>query len=327
MLVVGGLGVAVVVEGVVIPSGVVEHHVLEELRAERIHQAALGHRSGDPDGPTAGLGLAAGSVSGEDLAVGIVPARVQLLERGYLRRGQATVLLRGLAEEHARIEVAARGIFDDAVLHAIERIASGQGGGLNGGQLLRRNEAVLIAEQREIIPSGVGQQVRPIVGGRAGDDAVVILGIALGFHQRLAAAVGARAEVGTLGSLAVEGVQDGLGFHGRFVNGAIAEVGDLLGVVERPGGIDSWRGAVTGVGAGAGVVVADGVGQLVVADVAGEAAVACALKLAVPVGGRHPDFELDVRVGGRLDDSGHAAERRQVGQGFAAGRREAAGRD
>src|ERR1039458_747949 len=121
------------------------------------------------------------------------------------------------------------------------------------------------------VVGGVGQQVRPIVGGRARDDAIVILGVALGFHQRLAAAVGAGAEVRALGVLAVEGVQDGLGFHGRFVNGAMAEVGNLLGVIERPSGI---RPAcmVTGVCGGGGVVVRDGVAHLVVADGAGEAA-------------------------------------------------------
>ena len=211
--------------------------------------------------------------------------------------------------------MAARRVFDDAILHAIERVAGGQRGGLNGRQFLRRNVAVLIAEQRQIVPSGVGQQVGPIVGGRAGDDAVVILGVALGFHERLAAAVGAGAEVGALRALAVEGVQDGLGFHGRFVDGAIAEVGDLLGVIERPGGIGA-AGMVAGIGGGGGVVVGHGVRQLVVADGARETAVADALELAVPVGGGHPDFELDIGIGRWLDGSGHAAEGRQVGHGL-----------
>ena len=182
----------------------------------------------------------------------IAAAGVQLLQRGYLRRRQATVRLGALAKKHAGIEVAARRVFDHAILHAIERVASSQRGGLNGGQLLRRNVAVLVAQQRQLVPGRVRQQVRPIVGGRAGDDAVVIVGVALRFHQGLAAAVGAGAEIGPFGIVAVEGVQDGLGFHGGLVNGAIAEVGDLFGMVERPGRVGA-AGVVAGVGGGGGV--------------------------------------------------------------------------
>jgi hypothetical protein len=120
-------------------------------------------------------------------------------------------------------------------------------------------------------------------------------------------------------------VQDGLGLHGCFVDGAIAEVGDLLGVVERPGGIGAL-GMVAGIGGGRGVVVGEREAQLVVADQAREAAVAGALELAVPVGDGHPDFKINIRVGRRLDGSGHAAEGRQVRHGFAVGHGEAAGR-
>ena len=87
--------------------------------------------------------------------------------------------------------MAARGIFDHAILHAIERVAGGQRRGLDGRQLLRRNIAVLIAQQRQIVPSGVSQQMCPVICRCAGNDAVVILRIALRFHERLAAAVGA----------------------------------------------------------------------------------------------------------------------------------------
>ena len=57
--------------------------------------------------------------------------------------------------------------------------------------------------------------------------------------------------------------------------------------------------------------------HLVVADIAREPAVAHALELAVPACGRHPDLELDIRVGRWFDDAADAAEGRQVGKGFA----------
>ena len=150
MLIVGGFGIAVGVEGVVIPGGIVEHHVLEELRAKSVHEAALGRRTGDPDGPTAEFALAPRSVAGKYPAVGIVASGVKLLQRGHLRRGQTGVRFGRLACQHRGIEMAARRVFDDAVFHPVQLVAGGQRGGLNGGQFLRRNVAVFLAGQRQV---------------------------------------------------------------------------------------------------------------------------------------------------------------------------------
>ena len=122
-------------------------------------------------------------------------------------------------------------------------------------------------------------------------------------------------------------MQDRLGLYGGLMDGAIAEVRDLLGMIKRPGSVGP-AGMMAGIGGGGGVVVRHGVHQLVVADGAREAAIARALERAIPIrGGGHPDFEVDLRIRRWLDDSRHAAERRHVGRDLARGRFEFAGRD
>src|SRR5215471_1078890 len=126
--------------------------------------------------------------------------------------------------------------------------------------------------------------MRPVAGGRDGDDAVVIGGITLGFHQRLSAAVRAGVEIGSLRRLAVEGSDDRFGVTGRLMNSAMTEVDDLFRMIEGPsGGLAAIL--MASVRGGGGVSVAYGIGEAGVADRAGVASVTNALKLAVPVGG------------------------------------------
>ena len=73
-----------------------------------------------------------------------------------------------------------------------------------------------------------GKQSGPVVGRGAGKDAVVVVGITLGFHQRFAAAIGAPIEVGVLRCRSVELRDDELGHAGHLVNAAMSEVDDLL---------------------------------------------------------------------------------------------------
>src|SRR6266542_2136837 len=62
----------------------------------------------------------------------------------------------------------------------------------------------------------------------AGDDAVVIIGIALRLHQRLPPAVRATGEIRALRPVAIERLDDQLGFFGHFVNRAIAVIRNLF---------------------------------------------------------------------------------------------------
>ena len=70
-------------------------------------------------------------------------------------------------------------------------------------------------------PDETSEIVCPVVRWRAGDDAVVVLGISLGLHQCLTAFIRARTEIGVLRSFAVKCLDDRLRGHCGFMNGEI----------------------------------------------------------------------------------------------------------
>src|SRR5579872_537409 len=135
----------------------------------------------------------------------------------------------------------------------------------------------------------------PEVGGCDGDDTVVVGGKALGFHQRLASAVRAGAEVRVSRPLAVEGARDCFSLVRGFMNGTVAEIDDLLRVPERPCRIRT-TGLVPGIGGSCRVAVAQSGGHGSVVDGSGKAAIARAFKFPIPAGARQPGFELNVGV-------------------------------
>ena len=139
---------------------------------------------------------------------------------------------------------------------------------------------------------------------RADQHAVVVVGEALDLHQRLAAAVRARAEIRVLDSLAVERPDDVLGARGLEMLCPPAEVGDLLWMAGR-----EVRGAahMTGIRGTAGIAAPERVGDAAVVDSSRVAAFTRRQELPVPAGGRHPHFEPDVGVAGRLDRPRDAA--------------------
>src|SRR5437763_14016739 len=85
---------------------------------------------------------------------------------------------------------------------------------------------------------------------------------------------------------------------------APAEVRDLLGMARR-----EVRGAadVSGIRRTAGVAAPERICDAAVVDRAGVAPFTCREELSVPPGRRHPDFELEVGVAGRVDGSRYAA--------------------
>src|SRR6266403_4289944 len=109
-----------------------------------------------------------------------------------------------------------------------------------------------------------------------GDDAIVVVGVALGLHERLSAASRAPNEVGAPGIASIEGVDDRLGLQREFVYGPIAVVLDLLRV--GPPGIARGIGAVPRVRGGCGVIATNCGLHVREADRPGQAAVADALK-------------------------------------------------
>jgi hypothetical protein len=93
------------------------------------------------------------------------------------------------------------------------------------------------------------------------------------------------------------------------VNGAIAEVHQLLGMARNEIGVVA---DVAGIGAGRRIARVQRGRHCGIGNGARHAAVADHLKLPVPTGHRHPDFDLDVRVARRRERGGDAAERRHL---------------
>src|SRR5215510_15296352 len=90
---------------------------------------------------------------------------------------------------------------------------------------------------------------------RASDDAIVVVGVALGLHERLPTASRAPVEVGTLRIGSVEGVYDRFGLQRELVNRSISVVLDLLCV--GPPGIARGVGAMPRVCGGCSIVTTD----------------------------------------------------------------------
>src|ERR1039457_6930160 len=104
------------------------------------------------------------------------------------------------------------------------------------------------------------------------------------------------------GPLPIKGRNDSLRFLGGFMNGSVAEIGDLFGVAQRPGCIGP-AGLVSGVGGSRGVAAGYGSGHVGVVDHACEAAVADAFELPIPTRAWHPHLKTDVGISGRADHS------------------------
>src|SRR4051794_37871427 len=96
----------------------------------------------------------------------------------------------------------------------------------------------------------------PVIGGGSGDDAVEVIGVKVCFPEALLASGGAAIPIGALLRLAVVGGDDGFGFYGRLMLGAVAEVDDLFGMAESEAGV-GLIAVVTSVGCGGGVSVAE----------------------------------------------------------------------
>src|SRR6516225_4621793 len=151
----------------------------------------------------------------------------------------------------------------------------------------------------------------PIIRGSASEDAVVILGKTLRFHESLAAAVRTGCEIGVLRRVAVEALCGGFADGGHLVNGAVTEIDDFFGMAESPGGLASV-GRMTGVSGGRSVALRDGECQCTPVNFSGEAAIAQSAEFAVPVARGHPDFNFDFGVGRWLGSCADPAERRKL---------------
>ena len=104
----------------------------------------------------------------------------------------------GGAAQDGGVEAALPGVVDQAVRDSVERVAGVERRLVQERVLLLWNVAGLVLENDEPRPHRRRREMRPVVRGRAGDDAVEVLREALGFLQPLLAARGAAVPVGVL---------------------------------------------------------------------------------------------------------------------------------
>ncbi len=88
---------------------------------------------------------------------------------------------------------------------------------------------------------------------------------------------------------------------------AIAEIDQLFGMAESERGTRSFGGLVAGIGRRRSVALAQGGRHGVEADGAGPPAITDGLEFAVPMSRGHPDFDSNLRIGGRAESGGDAA--------------------
>ena len=203
------------------------------------------------------------------------------------------------------------GFADQAVSHAIRGIARAHGCVVQQQPRGLRQPGRLGRLERLRDSQGLAGAAGPVQPWRAGNDAVEIAGKPLGRLHRLTSSSGTAVPVGIPRRPLVMRRDDPLGGHRHLVRRAPAEVDDLLGMSGREA-----RGIarVPGVGRRGRVASLHCGLHRAVGDRAGEAAVSDRLELAVPAGQRHPHFDLDVGVSGRLQCRADPAERRGRGE-------------
>ena len=156
------------------------------------------------------------------------------------------------------------------------------------------------------------RQPGELVGGRAGNDAVKVVGVALGRHQGLATAGGATIEVVVAGRSALVSGNDGLSDQTGQVDGTVAVVNFGDPVVKKHGAVIGSR--VAGVGDRRGIAI----GQKRPRRrqcAAGITAVAQHHKAPVPIGLRDIGGEADAGAWLGAQNALHATDLRPRSQG------------
>ena len=287
----------------VVPRRIVEHEVLEHLGAERESRARrrlAGQRRGAADDPLRPsvhrFTFAPERLRRRDRAVLVPRLGVDRLERGPLRLGEA--------RQRSDVHLAPARIVDQPVLHAVERVA------LRDDLRFHRLECVHRKQPRAKVPrirkhrlhvlDELRADRREVVRGRAGDDAVEIVRIALRFHHRLPSAVRAAGEVRLCFVRAVVAADDRLGDFRRAMHCEVAEIHLALEIVQRPRRVGD-PALMAGIGADrrvAGVYRPAGL----ILDLTDEPAAAAHHELPVPFVGQE-EREMDLAA----DDAVHAA--------------------
>ena len=229
------------------------------------------------------------------------------------------------ALQHRGIEPAARRVLEQAVLHAVERVAGVDDRAMQQLALRLQQASRRVGVERLCDADGLRGASGPVKARRAGDDAVEVRREALGFGHRLPAASGTPVPVRERRRGAEVRGHDRFRGDGHLVHRAPPEIDQLLRVPQRE---DRRVADVTGVGGRRGVAARERASHGGIGNRAAERAVAHRLEFAVPARCGQPDFHLDLGVARRRQRCGDAAERGERGEvsGFALGvRRERPG--
>ena len=143
---------------------------------------------------------------------------------------------------------------------------------------------------------------------RSADDAIVVIRVALRFHQGLLASGGTAGEVGVLGIALVISMHDLFCDQCHFVGGAVSPVSPALRAIDEDAGGLARRRRHAHISVGHCVAAPQPLCQGVVGDGAGKAAIAGAFETLVPAGLRHPDLDADVGVRAGLQRGGDTTE-------------------
>ena len=237
-----------------------------------------------------------------------------------MRRSETVVIITVFAEKRAGIECAAAWIADDPVLHAVDRIAGGDRG-LGNQRQLRRGQRTGSFES----PHRSRHEMDPVVSRVARDDSVIVGRKSLRLRERLLSSGRAAREVGVLRQAAVIVANDQLGGLGHEVDRPIRPVVDFVGVTDAEFQIVRYMSSIR---ARCSVAAVQRGGHGRITQPSGKSTIAGPFKFSIPLGGRrHPDFEMNFRIGYRSRDGHHSAKFRQVHGTRGSWRRKRAGRD
>ena len=152
----------------------------------------------------------------------------------HLARRKTVRAIGRLALEGLQVDVTALRVFDETVLHPILGVAGVQNDAMNHGVLCGRNVCGWVFESLRRKPECPG--IAANVGWIAGHNAVELVGISISLKEPFTSAAGAAVPVGVAWIAAIEGFDEGLGFNGHFMFGAIGEVNELLRVPQDKAG-------------------------------------------------------------------------------------------
>ena len=201
-------------------------------------------------------------------------------------------------------------IFDHAILDPIELIACGDCCLSDQSQRRRRKQTGAVFVRDGPCPEIPDDFVNAIGCGSARDDAVVIVGESLRFHERLMAPGVAAVEIGMLRKTAGAVAHDETGGFSHRVSRAPGPVDHLLRMTD---GERSVGAGVARVAARCGVPTPQPVRHRLVINCPNEGAVAYSFEFSVPgFRRRQPDFKIDDGIRSGMGNGGNPAICRQV---------------